>query len=393
MNTYDLILAGGGLANGLIALKLRQTRPELRILLIEQGDRLGGNHTWSFHEPDLTTEQHAWIEPLVAHRWARYQVFFPGLERTLSSGYASISAERFHDVLMERLSDSVRLNATVSALGPTEVRFANGEAFQAAAVLDGRGHRPSPHMGLGFQKFLGQELQLAQPHGLSGPIIMDATVPQTEGYRFIYVLPLTQDRVLIEDTYYADGQNLDPDRLRDHIARYAADHGWTIQSLIREEHGVLPITLSGDIEAFWAEAGDIPPTGLAAGLFHATTGYSLPEAVRLAELIAGCPRLDTSTLVDTVRRHALQRWRTYGFFRLLNRMLFLAGKPEHRYRVMRRFYGLPEPLIQRFYAGQLKPSDKLRILTGKPPVPLREALTAALASRTGQTGGPIKDIS
>ncbi|WP_434134555.1 lycopene beta-cyclase CrtY [Pseudomonas luteola] len=393
MNTYDLILAGGGLANGLIALKLRQTRPELRILLIEQSDRLGGNHTWSFHEPDLTTEQLAWIEPLVAHRWAEYQVFFPGLERTLSSGYASISAERFHDVLMERLGDSVRLSAKVSALGPAEVRLANGEAFQAAAVLDGRGHRPSPHMGLGFQKFLGQELELAQPHGLSGPIIMDATVPQTEGYRFIYVLPLTQDRVLIEDTYYADGQNLDPDRLRDHITRYAADHGWTIQSLIREEHGVLPITLSGDIEAFWAEAGDIPPTGLAAGLFHATTGYSLPEAVRLAELIAGCPRLDTSTLVDTVRRHALQRWRTYGFFRLLNRMLFLAGKPQHRYRVMRRFYGLPEPLIQRFYAGQLKPSDKLRILTGKPPVPLREALTAALASRTGQTGGPIKDIS
>jgi lycopene beta-cyclase len=392
MSTYDLILVGGGLANGLIALRLRQTRPELRILLIEQDDRLGGNHTWSFHEPDLTADQHTWIEPLVAHRWPEYQVFFPEFERTLNSGYASISAERFHKVLLEYLGDSIRLNASVSAIGPTEIRLVNGEALQAAAVLDGRGHRPSPHMGLGFQKFLGQELQLAQHHGLSGPIIMDATVPQTEGYRFIYVLPLTQDRVLIEDTYYADGQNLDPDRLREHIARYAAERGWSIQALIREEHGVLPITLSGDIDAFWAETGDIPSSGLAAGLFHATTGYSLPEAVRLAELIARCPRLDTSTLFDTVRQHALQRWRTYGFFRLLNRMLFLAGKPEHRYRVMRRFYGLSEPLIQRFYAGQLKPSDKLRILIGKPPVPIREALSAALASRTGQTGGPIKDI-
>ncbi|GGM06984.1 hypothetical protein GCM10009425_17840 [Pseudomonas asuensis] len=392
MSSYDLILVGGGLANGLIALRLRQTRPELRILLIEQDDRLGGNHTWSFHEPDLTADQHTWIEPLVAHRWPEYQVFFPEFERTLNSGYASISAERFHKVLLEYLGDSIRLNASVSAISPTEVRLANGEALQAAAVLDGRGHRPSPHMGLGFQKFLGQELQLEQHHGLSGPIIMDATVPQTEGYRFIYVLPLTQDRVLIEDTYYADGQNLDPDRLREHIARYAAERGWSIQALIREEHGVLPITLSGDIDAFWAETGDIPSSGLAAGLFHATTGYSLPEAVRLAELIARCPRLDTSTLFDTVRQHALQRWRTYGFFRLLNRMLFLAGKPEHRYRVMRRFYGLSEPLIQRFYAGQLKPSDKLRILIGKPPVPIREALSAALASRTGQTGGPIKDI-
>ena len=29
----DLILVGGGLANGLLALRLRQQRPELRVLL------------------------------------------------------------------------------------------------------------------------------------------------------------------------------------------------------------------------------------------------------------------------------------------------------------------------------------------------------------------------
>jgi lycopene beta-cyclase len=319
-------------------------------------------------------------------------VLFPGLERTLSSGYASISSERFHDVLLEHLSDSVRLSAPVATLTPTEVRLVSNEVLQATAVLDGRGYRASPYIGLGFQKFLGQEVQLAYPHGLSGPIIMDATVPQTEGYRFIYVLPLAVNRVLIEDTYYADGQTVDPSQLRENIARYATDRGWTIHAVIREEQGVLPITLSGDIEAFWDETGEVPPTGLAAGLFHATTGYSLPEAVRLAELIASLPRLDATTLLNTIRHHALQRWRTYGFFRLLNRMLFLAGQPQHRYRVMRRFYGLSEPLIQRFYAGQLKPRDKLRILVGKPPVPLREALSAALASRFGQASGPIKDI-
>ena len=31
----DLILVGGGLANGLLALRLRQQRPELRVLLLE----------------------------------------------------------------------------------------------------------------------------------------------------------------------------------------------------------------------------------------------------------------------------------------------------------------------------------------------------------------------
>ena len=34
----DLILVGGGLANGLLALRLRQQRPDLRLLIVEQGD-------------------------------------------------------------------------------------------------------------------------------------------------------------------------------------------------------------------------------------------------------------------------------------------------------------------------------------------------------------------
>ncbi len=73
---WDLILVGGGLANGLIAWRLRQLRPEIDLLLIEAGAQAGGNHTWSFHQDDLTAEQQ-WIAPLVAHRWPGYEVRFP----------------------------------------------------------------------------------------------------------------------------------------------------------------------------------------------------------------------------------------------------------------------------------------------------------------------------
>lgn len=60
---WDIILAGGGLANGLIALRLRQQRPELRVLLLEADSQPGGNHTWSFHQGDITPGQHQWIAP------------------------------------------------------------------------------------------------------------------------------------------------------------------------------------------------------------------------------------------------------------------------------------------------------------------------------------------
>ena len=62
------------------------------------------------------------------------------------------------------------------------------------------------------------------------------------------------------------------------------------------------------------------------------------------------------------------------FLRLLNRMLFRAAKPEQRYKVLQRFYGFSEGLIQRFYFEHLSKWDKLRILVGKPPVPIHKAL-------------------
>jgi lycopene beta-cyclase len=57
-------------------------------------------------------------------------------------------------------------------------------------------------------------------------------------------------------------------------------------------------------------------------------------------------------------------------------MLFRASAPNKRYRVMERFYTLPQPLIERFYAAQASLADKARILIGKPPVPIGAALAS-----------------
>ena len=384
----DLILVGGGLANGLIAWRLRQQRPDLRVLLLESGSTLGGNHTWSFHDADLTPAQQVWLAPLVAHRWDGYSVAFPALRRELAGGYAAITSSRFDAVLQAALAGQVRLATPVACLGERTVTLTDGRMLRAAAVIDGRGLQPGGHLRLGCQKFLGQELRLTQPHGLIRPVLMDATVRQQGGYRFVYLLPFSADTVLVEDTCYADGDQLDADRLRANIAGYVRARGWTVAEVLREERGALPITLAGDVQGFWQGAGGIARSGLAAGLFHATTGYSLPSAVRLADLIAGLPDLASGPLFDAVRAHALAQWRSQGFFRLLNRLLFQAAQPAERWRVMQRFYGLPAPLIGRFYAARLSWLDKARILAGKPPVPLGAAWRAGWATAGGTGASP-----
>ncbi|XXF06829.1 lycopene beta-cyclase CrtY [Pseudomonas sp. D2-3] len=376
--TYDLILAGGGLANGLIAWRLQQQRPDLKVLCIEEQQSLGGNHTWSFHDGDLSDAQHRWLEPLVVKRWASYQVHFPYLSRTLNSGYASITGERFAEVLTPALGSGLLLGCRIAEVSPTRVMLESGERLEARAVIDGRGARPSSNLVLGQQAFVGQLLRLERPHGLTAPIIMDARVPQGDGYRFVYVLPFSADTLLIEDTHYVDQHRAGTDQLRQHIAAYAQQHGWQTAECLREEQGVLPITLAGDFDAFWDEAAGQPLSGLRAGLFHCTTGYSLPHAVRLADWLVGYQLGDAAALARDLREHARGEWRNQGFYRLLNRMLFLAGRPQDRWQVMQRFYGLPAALIERFYAGRNPWYDRARILVGKPPVPVDQAMRAAL---------------
>jgi lycopene beta-cyclase len=377
----DLVLLGGGLASGLIAAALHGSRPDLSFLILERGDRLGGNHTWSFHETDLSAREAGLVAPFVAHRWPAHEVIFPRTgRRRIGSGYASVPSDRFAAVLEERLAGRVRTGAEAVEVTPTAVTLRSGERIEAGAVIDARGPAPTSHLSLGFQKFCGLEVRLRRPVAVEAPILMDATVPQQGGFRFVYTLPFAPDRLLVEATAYSDAPDLADETYAADALAYAAAQGWEVERVEREERGVLPITLAGDPGAFWEEARGAPRAGLRAGLFHPATGYSLPEAARLALLIAGMRDLSAPALFAAIRDHALKRWRDQGFYRAVNRMLFLAAEPEARVRVFEHFYRLPEPLVGRFYAGRSTVADKARILTGRPPVPVPSAF-GALARR------------
>ena len=180
----------------------------------------------------------------------------------------------------------------------------------------------------------------------------------------------------MEDTRYADGAHLDREDLAREAWAYAEAQGWRPLREVKREHGVLPVALAGDMGAFWreAEGEGVARAGLRAALFHPTTGYSLPDAAHTALRIAALPVLTTATVAAAVRDASTAAWNDRRFFRLLDRMLFRAAEPDQRYRVLERFYRLPEPLIARFYAARLTTADKVRILSGRPPVPVRRAL-------------------
>lgn len=379
--SVDIAIVGGGLAGGLIALAVHRARPALSLALIEAGDSFGGNHRWSWFEGDLDAEAEVLLAAFPQKRWrGGHSVRFPGMVRHLAADYRSLASRDF-DATLRRLlpQQAIRTGSRVAALDAAGVILEGGGRIAARAVIDCRDFAPSPHLTGGWQVFAGHHIRTRRPHSLSAPIIMDADVPQHGAYRFVYSLPLAEDEIFVEDTYYADSPALDQALLAERIAAYCKDKGWEGEVIAREA-GVLPVVTGGDAAAHRAVFAQ-PGVALAGarGLFaHPLTSYTLPFAAGNALAIAEAADMDGRALAALVERRAAAHWRATRFYRDLGRMLFLAAAPEERWRIFARFYRLPEPLIERFYAGRSTVFDKLRVLTGKPPVPIHRGFAALL---------------
>lgn len=377
----DMVIVGGGLAGGLTALAVHRAQPALSLALVEAGDRFGGNHRWSWFEGDLGPEAEALLACFVHKTWpGGYEVRFPGFARHLAAGYRSLASRDF-DAGLRRLlpQDAIRTGCRAASLDAGGVSLENGARLEAGSVIDCRDFVASPHLMGGWQIFVGQAIRTDAPHGLATPVIMDADLDQHGAYRFVYALPLAEDVVFVEDTYYADAPVLDRATLRKRIADYCDTRGWQGE-VIDEEAGVLPVVTGGDATGHRALFAT-PRVALAGarGLFtHPLTSYTLPFAAETALAIARAATLSGPELALMLDRRAAEHWQATSFYRDLGRMLFQAAEPEERWRVFRRFYGLSEGLIQRFYAGRSTLFDKLRVVTGKPPVPFSRGLAALL---------------
>ena len=374
---HDLIILGGGLAGGLSALAVKAARPDLDVALVEPG-AIGGNHLWSFFASDVSTTGMALVEPLVTHQWAGHAVRFPAYRRRLKGSYRTIESEALDRSVRAALPADRILSRRATVASPISVTLDDGEVMSAGAVLDTRGFADAPvGLSCGWQKFFGQVLTVPAGHGLDCPIVMDACVDQSEGYRFVYCLPFSPNELFVEDTYYSETPDLHPTRLERRIAAYAEAQGWAVSAVTRQESGVLPVLIGGDFNSFWPATDRTARGGVRAGLFHPLTSYSLPDAVRFAVWLAKDAPID-ARLGVAARDYAQRHWRRGRFDRLLARMLLRAADPPQRFRILERFYRLPEPLIARFYAGRSTFADRARILAGRPPVSVPRAFAAMM---------------
>lgn len=367
---FDHVIVGGGLQGCLLAHALAHHRPEARVLLVERGADLCGNHTWSFHESDVPKQARAWFDPLVAHRWPGYAVRFPGLSRRVGIPYATITSDGLREATRRlatgetgRAALVVRCGEDCRIVSPTRIRIGGTATVDAATVIDCRGRAAAPGLpqGAGYQSFIGHEYVTGRGWPAAEPTVMDVREDQACGFEFLYELPLGPDRVLLEYTRFSEEPTCDEARAETLIAARLAEAGADAAERVRTERGCLPMPYAAPVR----DAGMSVAGGYAGGWYHAATGYSMPLAARFADIVArAAPERVAAELAAAAADDSLRR----GFARFLNRLLFCLVTPRDRWKIFRRFYRvLSEDRIARFYAHRFTVTDAARIVIGRPP--------------------------
>ncbi|MEN1681007.1 MAG: lycopene beta-cyclase CrtY [Planctomycetota bacterium] len=371
---FDYVIVGGGLQGCLLVHALAHHQPKARVLLVERGETLCGNHTWCFHESDVDPAARRWVGELARHRWAGYWVQFPSLLKRIDLPYLCIPSEALREATHEIASEDsdylikVRTGVGCRIESATRVTL-GGEAIDAQLVVDCRGlpRSATPTAGCGFQTFRGVEFELAADWPATEPTVMDALADQTEGFEFLYELPLRPRRVLLEYTRFSDDSTCDPARAEAAINQRLASSGVETLRRVRTEAGCLPMPYTKEAASGATDRVALAG-GYAGGWFHAATGYSVPLAVRFADAVAKVEPASAAAAIESLARsERFQR----GFSRFLNRLLFRLVSPGHRWKIFRRFYHvLPSERIARFYAHRFNWADALRIVVGRPPTGL-----------------------
>ncbi|MGB6229968.1 MAG: lycopene cyclase family protein, partial [Litorimonas sp.] len=232
----SLTIVGAGLSGLVTAWRCLSVNPGLVIYLYETRYEIAGDHTWSFNETDIPAHLVDWFAPFVRYRWDRYDVRFPERERTLEIGYCTGDSAKLRDCVQPfrvegRLRVHLRQTVPPDAAGP---------------MLDATGFARRDDEFPGWQKFVGHVIRTEQPHGVTHPVIMDATVAQIDGYRFFYLLPFSEHELLVEDTYFSDSPHLSENEVGARIDDYVRAKGWSDHAVLRREKGVLPMMMATD---------------------------------------------------------------------------------------------------------------------------------------------------
>lgn len=371
----DALIVGAGCAGLSLAVHVAMTarharKPCPRIVLLEPRAAYRRDRTWCGWRVGAAHP----FAAAVTHRWSRWAVqddrrrVVRGSER---HPYEHVAADVFYATAQALLATEpaveLRLGVEVGELidrGDHVIAETTAGTLRAGLAFDSRPAAPAADTGVDevalLQNFVGWEVDAGRPVFDPGVAeVMDFAVSQDRGLHFMYALPFTDRRALVEATY------ITPAAISE--AQCEAD----IRGYLQRRHGL------GEFTALFRERGQIAMTtaptrprssprvihlGLRGGLAKPSTGYAFAAIQEFSAALAGrivarpgqpvdppAPRPATAVAMDRV---------------------FLSYVDRHPARAPALFVDLfeklPPELLCRFLTDHAGPLDNLRVMASTP---------------------------
>jgi lycopene beta-cyclase len=383
---YDYVVIGAGCAGLSLSVHLLEAGlGSRRVLILDPRTDFPNDRTWCFFD----VHPHP-FEAAVSHRWRRWRVADTGAVVEQSSNayaYQYLPGNAFYRLALSRIdgSESYELALgcradSVRDRGDHVVVETSRGPITARLAFDGRPgtERTFPGAEDGtrevrlLQHFRGWFVETDAPaFDPSFATLMDFRVDQSRGIHFVYTLPFTETKALVEDTYFSTRTLARHDyeaTLRRHLAQRGID-GYAIS---HSERGVIPMTT----ESFEQRPSErVFRIGLVGGLARPATGYAFLAIQRFSRKMAA--RLAEVDAEEIPAPPQPRSKRT----QILDRC-FLSHIDEHPDEAPSIFAMLfdrvPPEVLVRFLSETSSFSDDFCIMRSLPTLPFAQSMVRAL---------------
>jgi lycopene beta-cyclase len=369
---YDYIIAGAGCAGLSLAVHMIHSGKfsDKKILIVDKEEKKNNDRTWCFWETEP-----GFFEPFVCQKWK--QVWFHGeefsklidlspYEYKLIRGidfynhcFGILKKQANVDILFGEVKE-ITSDGTGATLTLNEDQFMAHYIFNSIQfskpVLKKKEHYLLQH-------FKGWMIETEKASFNPGEAtLMDFRAGQQQGTTFVYVMPFSETKALVEYTLFSE-KLLEPvqyeEGLKEYIAKYLRVDSYRITET---EFGIIPMTN----HRFPVHEGNIIHIGSAGGQTKASSGYTFRfiqkhSAAIVQQLESGKIPIERIKkkrfhFYDSILLHILQHKKLSG--EKIFSALFKKNKPQQ---------------VLRFLDNESSLGDELKIISSLPTWPFLKA--------------------
>jgi len=367
------IIGGGGAGLSLLWSLARQGYLDKHeVVLIEPEPKNTDDRTWCFwaKEEDSIVQR---LSACISHAWTEAQA--EGQVQSLEPyTYYQVRSADFYAEVKKSLADRARFTWIRESV-TSEIDAEAGciplmdKDVKAQKIFDSRVHTPrkkAPKVEL-WQSFMGWRIRTSKPQFTPRRIeLMNFEVPQRGETQFLYLLPTSEDEMLIEMTRFGQ-EKIDAEWAAVYLKEWL-DREVGYCEILESETGAIPMSQSLDAEKpFHDPSARILPIGTAGGAVKPTTGYAFYQMVAHGEALAQA--IHSKTPLPAIYRKP--RYRFYD--RLL--LDILKTEPENGRPIFKQlFQRVKTPTVLTFLGENMRLREEVPLLLSLPISPFLRAL-------------------